>query len=271
VIEKPSGRRILHLNEGLAVHSVLSPHGVFTGGYWDFMTVLPTLNTVEGDELRVLILGLAGGSMALQLEHFYLDSRDLKIDGVEIDPGVIEAGRKFFKLDEITSLKVHIADARTYLLRAEPGYDLIIADAYRNPYIPFHMVTREFYAQCLGLLKEDGIFAINLATSPHSDELVDSFTVTMGKVFPHVGLCTTEEASADFQNFIFTGSNNKLDLRQARNIPRLLKMVVYPRMLHTWNIPEAGDKGVVFTDDCSPIEYFTERSILKAVFDKVGS
>ena len=67
------------------------------------------------------------------------------------------------------------------------------------------------------------------------------------------------------------GSNDKINLRMARNIPPLLRTRIFPRMLQTWQVPEAGDKGIVFTDDCSPIEYFTERSILKAVFDKIGS
>ena len=35
VLEQPDGDRILHLNEGWAVHSILPAEGPLTGGYWD--------------------------------------------------------------------------------------------------------------------------------------------------------------------------------------------------------------------------------------------
>ena len=44
VIERSDGRRVLHLNEGVAVHSVWQPGGnVLTGGVWDAFLALPPL------------------------------------------------------------------------------------------------------------------------------------------------------------------------------------------------------------------------------------
>ena len=41
VVERPDGRRLLYLNEGVAVHSVWRPDSVLTGGVWDAFLALP--------------------------------------------------------------------------------------------------------------------------------------------------------------------------------------------------------------------------------------
>ena len=62
VEEASDGRRLLSLNEGIAVHSVWRPDSVLTGGVWDAFLALPPL---LGRPLeRVAILGNAGGTTA---------------------------------------------------------------------------------------------------------------------------------------------------------------------------------------------------------------
>jgi len=271
VVELNSGERRLHLNEGMSIHSKLRPNTVLTDGYWDYISVLPTVNTEKGDPLDVLILGLAGGSMAMQIEHFYNKTRKLSIDGVEIDPGVIKAGRLFFGLDTLNTLTIHVTDARTYLAAADKTYDLIIADAYRHPYIPFHMVTKEFYAQCYSLLKPDGIFAINLGTSEQSTEIIDSFAATMKEAFPFIAVCSTEASWTGIKNFIYMGAPASFNLNRLQEVPDMLRLWVLPEMHRSWKIPAAHEDAIVFTDDRSPIELLTEWTILRTVFKMVSS
>ncbi len=42
-------------------------------------------------------------------------------------------------------LAIHNDDARPWLRDSPGGYDVIVLDAYRQPYIPFYLATREFF------------------------------------------------------------------------------------------------------------------------------
>jgi spermidine synthase len=93
VVERPDGRRLLYLNEGVAVHSVWWPDSVLTGGVWDAFLALPPL---LGRPLeRVAILGNAAGTTARALSAYYPDA---EIDGVELDPAVSRVGRRWFEM-----------------------------------------------------------------------------------------------------------------------------------------------------------------------------
>src|SRR5581483_7217935 len=110
VRERPDGSRVLQLNEGVAVHSLWRRDAVLTGGYWDLFTVLPPL---LGRAARtMLVVGDAGGTMPRAYGRFY---PQVRIDGVEIDPTVTEAGRRFLGLGDNSRLHVITADGRPFL------------------------------------------------------------------------------------------------------------------------------------------------------------
>jgi spermidine synthase len=267
VIKDKKGFTLLCLNEGISEHSVLPPSGYLTGGCWDYMSALPLMNTKPGEPLRVLILGLAGGTIARQLEYFYGAGRALTIDGVEIDPAVIDAARRYFGLDGLKRLKVHEADARSFVLAGGAGpYDLIIADAFRQPYIPFHMTTREFYAACLDLLSERGIFAVNFASDRSGGDLADSFAATFKTVFEKVYIFSVPNSSAPFDNLIIAGAKGELNPHATREAAPEPLWPVLEKIKKTWRAPEPHAGSFVFTDDHAPVEFFTERMILRSVF-----
>ena len=165
VIERPDGRRLLRLNEGVAVHSVWRRDTVLTGGEWDaFLAVPPLL----GRPLRsVAILGNAAGTTARALGVFYPEAR---VDGVELDPAVSRVGRRFFGLGDNPRLTVHDADARPFLRRTDKRYDLIVVDAYHQPYVPFYLATREFFRLARERLTPGGILALNVASVPGDEQ-----------------------------------------------------------------------------------------------------
>ncbi|MGH3109930.1 MAG: spermidine synthase, partial [Gaiellaceae bacterium] len=112
VVEEDDGRRLLYLNEGVAVHSVWRRDSVLTGGVWDAFLALPPL---LGRPLeRVAILGNAAGTTARALGVYYPEA---EVDGVELDPAVSAVGRRYFGMDDIPALTVHDADARPFLRR----------------------------------------------------------------------------------------------------------------------------------------------------------
>src|SRR5262245_32167633 len=118
VVERPDGRRLLHLNEGVAVHSLWRADSVLTGGVWDAFLALPPL--VGRPLERVAILGNVGGTTARALGVYYPNA---DVDGVELDPAVSRVGRRYFGMGENPRLTVHDADARPFLRSTDERYD----------------------------------------------------------------------------------------------------------------------------------------------------
>ncbi|HBR71951.1 MAG TPA: hypothetical protein DEA27_04110 [Candidatus Moranbacteria bacterium] len=76
--------------------------------------------------LNILILGLGGGTVSKLLRNKYPDA---KITGVEIDPLMIELGKKYLDLDKY-DIDIQIADAFVFLKNNRKKYDLVIVDTY---------------------------------------------------------------------------------------------------------------------------------------------
>src|ERR687883_1665587 len=104
------------------------------------MLVLP-FAAGAGPPRSVAILGNAAGTTARAYGHFFPRTR---VDAVEIDGALTDVGRKLFDLRG-PNLHLHTADARPFLRQATPRYDLLVVDAYRQPYIPFILPPREVF------------------------------------------------------------------------------------------------------------------------------
>src|SRR3954468_2024322 len=141
VVEADDGERRLELNEGQAVHSLYRPGTYLTGNYWDELLVVP-FAALAHPPRSVAILGNAAGTTARAIGHYFPRTR---VDGVEIDGELNDVGRRLFDLRG-PDLHLHTADARPFLRRSERRWDVIVLDAYRQPYIPFYLATKEFFA-----------------------------------------------------------------------------------------------------------------------------
>jgi len=175
----------LQLNESLGIHSVYNPHTVLSGGIWDYFLVAPYFNPPPHTVERVrslLLIGLAAGTVSTQYTTIY---GDIPIDGVEIDPVIIEVGRRWFAMNQ-PNLNAVVADGRHYLSTSEEHYSVIAVDAYRPPYIPFHLTTLEFFQQVRDHLTQDGVVAVNVARSETDYALVNALASTLKAVFPSV-------------------------------------------------------------------------------------
>mgnify|MGYP001601230053 FL=1 len=81
----------------------------------------------KNEEIRdILILGLGGGTLAKLLRKKYPNA---KITGIEIDPIMIELGKKYLDLDKY-NIDIKIQDAFKFLEKNTKKYDLIIVDTY---------------------------------------------------------------------------------------------------------------------------------------------
>ena len=125
----------------------------------------------------VLVVGLGGGVIPEALHHYYPSAR---IDVVEIDPVVVEAARAYFGFRTDAGLRSHTMDGRVFVKRARQRYDLIFLDAFQGRTIPFHLKTREFLREVVGILKPGGVVVSNLHRGPR---LYDSERATYAAAF----------------------------------------------------------------------------------------
>src|SRR5215813_6468482 len=131
---------------------------------------------------KILMLGLGGGSISSYLGRFMPEAA---ITTVEIDPGVITAAKTYFGLRETERMRYHAGDGRVFLNRNSELYDLILLDAYRGGYVPFHLLTREFYTLVKQRLTPGGAAAFNV----HDGSKLYASTVrTLGEVFAALDL-----------------------------------------------------------------------------------
>jgi spermidine synthase len=135
-----------------------------------------------GTARKILMLGLGGGSISTYLGRFMPEAA---ITTVEIDPDVITAAKTYFGLRETERMRYRAGDGRVFLTRNDELYDLILLDAYRGGYVPFHLLTREFYTLVKQRLTPGGAAAFNVHDG---SKLYASTVKTLGEVFAALDL-----------------------------------------------------------------------------------
>jgi hypothetical protein len=232
---------------------VWRPDTVLTGNEWDMFLAVPAL--LGHAPQRIAILGNAGGTTARALGRFYPDA---VVDGVELDPDVTAAARRWLGLGDNPRLRVHTADARPFLRRTRERYDLIFVDAYRPPYVPFYLATREFFRLARERLRPGGAVAVNVATVPSDHRLAEGIAGTMAHELPQV------EAWQPLRfNQLVVGLTSPIRhaeaARRARHAPPRIRVLA--RMLAAGMRPVAPS-AEPWTDDHSPVEWVTDRMIV---------
>lgn len=208
------------------------------------------------DIKRVLVLGLGGGAIPVYLGRFLPNAT---IDSVELDPGVIDVAKKYFGLRETDRFHLIENDGRVFLNRHREPYDIIVVDAFTGSYIPFHMMTREFYQLVRDRLAPHGVAAVNILPS---EKLFDSNVRTLKLVFDNLDFFDSGDATVDRTNVIVFGRLDpgdeadelqKAAAAQARYKFRFdLSQLIGARRIATPKAPT----GEVLTDDFAPVNVY---------------
>ena len=107
-------------------HSQINLRHPVTGGVWDLLLV-PAYLAPPGSVRRVLALGVGGGAVLRQIQHFLEPER---LVGIEIDPVHLKVARRFFGLSDLR-IELVCADAVEWLRAYRgPPFDLIVEDLY---------------------------------------------------------------------------------------------------------------------------------------------
>ena len=201
---------------------------------------------------KILMLGLGGGSISTYLGRFMPDAA---ITTVEIDPGVITAAKTYFGLRESERMRYRAGDGRVFLNRDSERYDLVLLDAYRGGYVPFHLLTREFYGLVKQRLAPGGAAAFNVHDG---SKLYASTVKTLGEVFAALDLYPTGRGEV-----IAVGSAAPVDVQTLEGRAAALQKqhgfrFPLPDILHRRmdNPQSQAAGGDVITDDFAPADVY---------------
>jgi spermidine synthase len=258
-----NGTRYLRLNEGQGIHSEYNPQTLEYGGPWQQFLVGPFFYAErQPEDVRsIAIVGLAAGTTARQAAAVF---PNVVIDGFEIDPKIVEIGRRYFDMN-MPNLNVTIQDGRWGLASSRENYDLICVDAYRPPYIPPHLTTQEFFQIAADHLNPDGALAINVGRAPGDRRLIDGLATTLGTIFSSIYVMDIPNT---FNSMIYATLQPTVLVNLQQNLAALAvrqdtsTLLINSMTLTLDNLQPAPQYTVVFTDDRSPIEWITNTMIL---------
>ena len=263
-VQEIDGYHILRLNEGQGIHSIWHPTRIDYYGPWEQFLAAPFFNSPKhepGSVESMAIVGLAGGTLARQASQVY---GPIPIDGYEIDPKIIEVGYEYFGM-KLPNLNAIPQDGRVGLLSSDQRYSIIALDAYRPPYIPWHLTTVEFFETVRQRLAEDGVVAINVGHSGTDRRLIDGLVTTLEQVFPSVYVADVPNT---FNSLVYATTQptrienlyeNYLYLETVPDVDPLLLDAMRRTIVN--HRPDAV-RGQVFTDDRAPIEWITNNMVL---------
>lgn len=204
---------------------------------------------------RALFVGGGGYTLPRYMEAVYPEST---LEVIEIDPEVTEVALEHFGLGADTGVISYNEDARMRVPELPEGvYDLVFGDAFNDLSVPYHLTTLEFNEQIASLLRDDGVYAVNVVDKLWSGRFLRSFARTMRETFGHVYVVIVESAWSDHQySHVVVGSQRPLDADAlapagdgAGPVPAF-ETLTYAGL----QLLLGGDMGVLLTDDHAPVD-----------------
>jgi spermidine synthase len=206
------------------------------------------------DVHSILEIGFGGGRTSWYL-HRYLPN--VAVTSVELDPTVVDLAKKYFGIKEEPNFQIVNRDGRLFLSESKERYDIILIDAYRGPFVPFHLLTREFYQIVKDHLADGGVVAQNVEPSTM---LFDSAVKTINAVFPQLDFY---RADGNIVTVAYDGAERKSEdlagVARDRDKAYGLRYSLIEMLSQRRHIQIAGGTVIdanakVLTDDFAPVE-----------------
>lgn len=157
-----------------------------------------------------LVIGVAGGTLVEDIKQYFPDA---VVDGVEIDRRTIEAGKKYFSLEEDQRTNIIIDDGWHYIKTTSRRYDLVFMDAFNGNEVPPSFTTRRFFLSLKRRLTASSIVILNIISSVEgmNSKLFVRVRSSMSSVFRSVIAIPIWEDRFSSQNILFIASDMGLD------------------------------------------------------------
>ena len=267
-VREAGGERWLKLNEGNGIHSVWHPDRVLSHGIWDYFLLAPwfAAEPVDPATARVLVIGLAAGTVSSLWTDVYGPA---PITGVELDPAILEVGREWFAMDRPNVTAV-AADGRQWLFRQPESrkWDVVLVDAYRVPYIPFHLTTVEWFELVDDYLAPNGVVAINVGRTETDLSLVTAMVTTMSEVWSSVFVLEEPVPEGILGNILVVGMRGRSGIEEFANntvglpehLPNEFRVFAAATVDHA-TVGRLDPDLEIWTDDKAPIERIVHRIV----------
>jgi spermidine synthase len=198
---------------------------------------------------NLLEIGFGGGRTAWYL-HKHVPTLD--ITAAELDPAVVDLAKKYFGIRTEDKFKVEVADGRNYMVKNSTTWNIIMIDAYRGPFVPFHLLTEEFFKIVKSKLKPGGVVVQNIEPSTM---MFDSAVTTIKRVFANVDIY---DAGGNVIAIAYDGPE-KTDTVLLARANALQKQYNFKYPLPEFPakrlvVRKAIAGGKVLTDDFAPVE-----------------
>jgi hypothetical protein len=180
-----------------------------------FAEVVGLVAETQGPGLEVLHVGGGGFSFPRYLVSVDPDSRHSVL---ELDPEVLRTAQTELGLVPDERIRVIVGDARLSIV-AQPGdaFDLVVGDAFGGLAVPWHLTTREFLGQVDRVLRDDGLYVMNLIDDPPF-RFVRAEAATAREVFGNVTVIGRRPLGgpASGGNVVIVASRTPLDVAAIR-------------------------------------------------------
>jgi len=196
-----------------------------------------------------MIIGLGGGGTGW---YHHKSVPDMHFTAVELDPEVARIADQFFNVRPEKNFDIAIDDGRVFLTGTDRRFDIILIDAYRGPFVPFHLLTSEFYKLVSAHLKPGGVVVQNVEPTTM---LFDSAVATIRSAFDNLVFLRGEGnivilayngPARDEADLLRTAATRQAQYRFRYDLTRILDR----RFTPPW---KATTKPL--TDDFAPVEY----------------
>jgi spermidine synthase len=260
VVSDRGGVRYLFLN-GVQQGSMIGDVS-----YAKYAYGLERLATVKGVPKTVLIWGLGPGVYARAMAE-----AGSEVTVIEIDPMSEKVAREYFGLP--ASVKVIIGDARTETSRLTEKYDVIVLDAFSGDSPPFHLLTREAFADLKKRLAPDGLVVANIVggVSGETSRVASSIVATMENVFGKTQVFAPNWLLAGKKRkyvstmFLLSGpvpenlaeSAAPFTMKTSEEVER----TGYINAVFASRLELPRDRAVILTDDYAPLEAWSDAAV----------
>ena len=164
--ERLSPYQTLKVNEASGVRTLYSDGILHSAIYVDsgrthlqYPTVVPATFLLNPEIESLAVLGMGGGGLGIYMQTL---RPSMMVDHVDVDQTVADLAQEFMGFEPGEHHRLTVMDGRRFLTsQPDRRWDLIFVDTYIGHSIPFHLTTREFYAEVRNHLNEGGILGLN--------------------------------------------------------------------------------------------------------------
>ena len=234
-------------------HSVIGAQFIADGSSaFAFTHLMESVRLLRPNAASMLQIGLGTGALASALRGW-----PAVTDVVEIDPAVVQFAGDHFGFRATGS--VYEEDARTFLGRDEPRYDIIVHDTFTGGTTPEHLLSKEVFGRVRARLRPDGVLVLNFAGFTQGTQARATWAVaqTLRAAFAEVRAFADgplDERPDEARNVVFFASDASLAFT--------LPLVFHPenascetvlQSFQRWELPVPFPDEFVITDARNPL------------------